>query len=40
MTGMGWTCGTYVEERKYIGFLWRNLKEIDHLEETGVDSRI
>jgi hypothetical protein len=22
------------------GFLWGNLREIDHLEETGVDGRI
>jgi len=25
---------------KYIGFLWENLRQIDHLEDPGVDGRI
>jgi hypothetical protein len=27
-------------EHVYTGFWWGNLREIDHLEESGVDGRI
>jgi len=29
----------WVEERVYTGFWWGNLREGDHLEDTGVDGR-
>ena len=38
---MGGACSTYGgEERCITGFWWGNLREIDHLEDPGVDGRI
>ena len=38
---MGGSCSTYGrEERCTQGFLWRDLREEDHLEDLGVDGRI
>jgi len=34
---MGWACSTYVGRGEvYTGFLWANLRDTDHLEDTGV----
>jgi len=38
---MGGTCSTYGERRGgRIGSWWGNLREIDHLGDSGVDGRI
>jgi len=38
---MGGKCRAYgVEERRRQGFWWGNLRERDHLEDSGVDGRI
>jgi len=38
---MGGACSAYgVRGEAYTGFWWGNLKERDHLEDTGVDGRI
>jgi hypothetical protein len=36
---MGGACSTYGEE-VYTGFWWENLKEMGHLEDSGVGGRI
>jgi len=36
---MGRACSAYGGE-VYTGFWWGNLREIDHLEDTGIDRRI
>jgi len=37
---MGGACTTFGAREMYIGFLWENLREIEHLEDSGVDGRI
>jgi len=37
---MGEACGTHTGEEIQIGFLWGNLKDIDHLEHLFVDGRV
>jgi hypothetical protein len=38
---MGGACSTYGGRREvYTGFWWRNLRERDHLDESGIDGRI
>jgi len=38
---MGGTCRIYGGRGEaHTGFWWRNLREIDHLEDPGIDSRI
>jgi hypothetical protein len=37
---VGRACGTFEEEERCIVFWWGNLKDIDHLEDLGVDGRI
>jgi hypothetical protein len=37
---MGAACGTYGGEEKCIEFWWGNLKDGDHLEDLGLDSKI
>jgi hypothetical protein len=38
---MSWTCSMYGRtEKLYTGFRWGNLREIDHLEDPGLDGRI
>jgi hypothetical protein len=38
---MGWACNTYGgEERRILGYSWGDLRERDHLEDSGVDGRI
>ena len=36
---MGGACSTYGRE-EYTGLWWRNLRERDNLEDSGVDGRI
>ena len=37
---MGWTCSAYEERRGVYTVLLGNMKERDHLGDTGVDGRI
>jgi hypothetical protein len=38
---MGGSCSTYGRRGEvYTGFRWGNLRERDHMEDTGVDGRI
>ena len=37
---MGWACSMYRGGEAYTGFWWGNLRERDHLEDSGVDRKI
>ena len=38
---MGWACSAYGGRVEvYTGFWWGNLRERDHLDDSGVDGRI
>jgi hypothetical protein len=39
-TEMGRTCGTYGAGEVHTWLYWGNLREEDHLKDTGVDGRI